>query len=407
MTEGKIRNLINHDNILLSIVIPTRNRLEYCRFSIQSILRIPFPSIQLVIEDNSDHNNLESWVKDNVSDMRLSYHYSNTPISMVENYERAMERTIGEYVCLLGDDDGLNPEIVDATRWMKANAFDALLPAAPVHYVWPDLKMRTGSQAPGELRIGSFTGDISFPDPQVEICKCAQSAGQCFHNLPKVYYGIVRRVCLEQVRNKAGKYFPGVSPDMAVAISVADVVDRMCRIDYPLFVPGSSARSNAGIGGIGKHIGRLRDQPHLPANSEQTWSKIVPAFYSVETIWAEAAVKALQAIGRTDILTDFNVPRLYADLVMWHPEYISLTVRSFFRALKSIKRSYLIGTLQFVGRWFYVWGLRAKSMGLRLACSTPSSTFQSVNGLQDIGQAVDALTMYLKASGRRFDEKLP
>ena len=303
---------MNTDIPLLSVVIPTRNRVDYVKSAIQSVLRISSPQLQLAVEDNGDSNELEVWLRDNISDRRLVYRYSNSPVTMCENYDRATSLASGEYICLIGDDDGVNPEIVEATRWAKEQDFDALVPSSLINYVWPDLQMTSrGTLEAGELSIRPFTGEITFPDPDAEMLKCVRDAGQNFHKLPKAYYGIVKKQCMDLVKERTGSYFPGISPDMSAAISIATVVKRICHVDYPLFVPGSSAKSNAGLSGLNKHIGLLRDQPHLPTNCERDWSEIVPVFYSVQTIWAEANVNALSAMGRLDILNKFNIPLLY------------------------------------------------------------------------------------------------
>jgi glycosyltransferase involved in cell wall biosynthesis len=395
---------MNGDAPLLSIVIPTRNRFDYVRSAIESVLRISSSQLQLAVKDNSDTNRLELWLRNNVSDQRLTYHYSNAQASMSENYDRAMSLASGEYVCLIGDDDGVNPEIIAATRWAKENTLDALVPTSLINYVWPDLHMTTyGAMEAGEVRIRPFTGAVTYPDGEVEMRKCAKDAGQNFHKLPKAYYGIVRKDCLDQVKAKTGTYFPGISPDMAAALAVANYAKRICHVDYPLFVPGSSAKSNAGLSGMKKHIGWLRDQPHLPATCEKDWSNIVPAFYSVQTIWAEATVNSLQATGRTDILKDFNVPRLFAFCSINYSGYMSTAGYSFYHALRATQRGILVGTLQFAYWFFYLWGSRAKSLVARLIGGSHDTDSYCAKGLQNIDEAVQAVSAHLAKTGLRFN----
>jgi len=390
---------MNEDSPLLSIVIPTRNRLDYVESAIKSVLHIPGPQLQLVVEDNSDSNELEVWLMENISDHRLVYHYSNTAATMCENYDRAMSLASGEYICLIGDDDGVNPEIVAATRWAKEHDFDALVPSSLINYVWPDLQMSSrGSMEAGELSIRPFTGEMTFPDPEAEMLKCVRDAGQNFHKLPKAYYGIVKKSCMDLVKEKTGSFFPGVSPDMSAALSIATVAIRICHVDYPLFVPGSSAKSNAGLSGLKKHLGWLRDQPHLPATCEQEWSDIVPLFYSVPTIWAEATVNALRAMGRLDILNKFNVPLLYATCSVFHFQYMRGTVNRYYNALQVLEQGSFTGTLQFIYWFCYWWGLRVKSLTLRLAGKINTINSFSKRGLLSIEEAVLSVTEYLVKS---------
>ena len=50
---------------LLSIVIPTKNRQKYALSIIQTILSIKDYALELVIQDNSDTNELENSIKKN------------------------------------------------------------------------------------------------------------------------------------------------------------------------------------------------------------------------------------------------------------------------------------------------------------------------------------------------------
>ena len=389
---------------LLSIVIPTRNRFNYVRFAIKSILRIPCHGIQLIIEDNSDTNECELWIKENIFDDRLIYHYSQKPISMRENYDRAIANVTGEYCCLIGDDDGVNPEIVNAVNWAKENHLDAIVPINSLHYVWPDLVLpAAGAISPGELRIGAFIGKISFPNVEEEILKCIQDAGQKFHDLPKVYYGIIKTDCMYKVKEKTGTFFPGISPDIAIAISCANFVNKMCLIDYPLFVPGSSLKSNAGLSGLGKHKGLLKDQSHLPDNCEETWSNIVPPFYSVETVWAESTVQAIIALGRMDILGQFNVPKLYSELVMWHFDFFPLIFNSFFGALKETGRNKVSGIFQFIKYFSFLGLLRFYSLLNRFNRTSKLTVKPHISCLNNIDEAVLSFVEYLKNEGIRFE----
>jgi hypothetical protein len=261
-----------------------------------------------------------------------------------------------------------------------------------------------GAMQAGELLIRPFTGAKTFPDGEVEMRKCAGSAGQSFHQLPKAYYGIVLRKCLDQVKSKTGSYFPGISPDMSAALAIANYAKRICYVDYPIFVPGSSAKSNAGLSGLKKHIGWLRDQPHLPASCEQEWSDITPVFYSVETIWAEAAVNSLKAIGRHDILKEFNVPWLYAYCFIFHSRYMGHWGPRFYRALRATQRGALLGSLQFIYCFFSLWGLRAKFLIARFSKRSGKKESHCVKGVQNIDDAVRAVSQYLEKTGKRFRE---
>jgi glycosyltransferase involved in cell wall biosynthesis len=388
---------------LLSIIVPTRNRTEYVKSAIKSVLRIQAREIELVVSDNSDSSELRHWVEESLVDSRLVYRRSSGPASMSENYERAVSLASGEYLCLIGDDDGVNPEVVDATRWAKESGLDALVPSSVTNYVWPDLHMKSkGALQAGELQIRQFKGALAYPDPDTELERCARDAGQNFHRLPKAYYGIVRRSCLDEVKRRAGKYFPGVSPDMAAAISIASCAAKVCFVDYPLFVPGSSANSNAGLSGLNRHLGWLREQPHLEPDCEETWSRIVPKFYSVQTIWGEATVNALRAMGRADMLKRFNVPYLYSLCIVYHPKYIFAARYNYRAALRDAGHDLFWGLLRLAYCLAYLLIRRSGSLARRgFPRPLPTPMFR-VHGVRNIEEAVVLTTEFLAREGWSF-----
>lgn len=403
------RNKTGSSSPILSIIIPTRNRAKYAKYSIQSVLRISSSQLEVVVQDNSDNDDLETFLSSNICDSRMRYNHTWERLDAIENFNKAAEMATGEYVTFLGDDDGVNPEIVASALWANKQDFDALVPTRPAHYNWPDISFRMyGKRFSGMVSIRPFTGKVTFPDAEEEMRKCVKTVGSKYlsSSLPKIYYGIVRRSCIEQVRKMTGTYFPGLSPDLAGAMAVVNFTERICQIDYPLFLPGSSGESGAGWGAMGRHIGRLEDFPHLPQYYVRNWSNLVPRFFSGSTIWGEDIVQALKATGREDILRDFNVPLLHAKCAVFHPENLPIIIQSFCRALKATKRSYTLGTLQFAYAYFHTWGLRARALRLNFFRLASCDGAHTVKGLKNIEEAVKFLTKYLNANGRRLDDYL-
>ncbi len=392
---------------LLSIIIPTRNRARYAISCIRSVLSIQSALLEIIVQDNSDNDDLERMVRTSIHDSRLRYNHTTERLNMNQNFDKAMGMARGEYVSYIGDDDSVNPEIVSAVSWTQQRGFDALLTTRPAHYYWPDVRHRCYRSAfAGSLLIKSFTGNISFPNIEIEMRRCARSAGQRFDNLPHVYYGIIKRECMEKVFERTATYFPGPSPDVAGAVATANYVKDICRIDYPLFIPGTGKGSGGGLGAQKKHIGSLENQAHLPLRYVHNWSDIVPAFFAGETIWGEDVVQALKAIGREDVLREFNVPLLHAACAVFHPDYLPITLRSLYRALKTTRRGYLVGTFQFILYYFFNWGLRLRALFSNIVTLSGRRHTYTIKELNNIEEAANSLTGYLNNTGRRFDENL-
>ena len=397
---------MTHADPILSIVIPTRNREHYAVASVRSILRIPSPRLELVVQDSSDSNALKKLIDSNISDSRLRYNYSKPPVNAVENFNKAVALATGEYVCFIGDDDGVNPEIMLAALWAKANDLDAVRPDMVATYFWPDIQAHAGLEGrAGKLFIQKFSGAITFPVADIEARKCVRNAALDYlgTDLPKIYHGLVRKKCLDEVKLLAGEHFKGLSPDIFGALAVSLFVTRMCAIDYPLTIGGTSILSGAGDSAAGKHKGRLEEAPQLRERSDYRWDELIPRFYSVQTIWAETAVVALRATNRRDLLKEFNLPLLYAQCMIFHFDFARVILSNMPRAFRSTGRNYLKGSAEFL---FYATTIPIKramnSLAYRIRARI-SRNVHEIGGLATIEDAADSLAAYLASNNHRFD----
>ena len=113
---------------LLSVVIPTRNRQKYAIDSILQIQRVTDERVQIVVQDNSDDSSLEDMILSKRVGDRVKYTYIKERISGVDNYAGGIAQSDGEYVCCIGDDDGVLRKIVDVVELAKRNNINAIKP---------------------------------------------------------------------------------------------------------------------------------------------------------------------------------------------------------------------------------------------------------------------------------------
>jgi glycosyltransferase involved in cell wall biosynthesis len=89
-----------------SILLPTRNRLEYLRLAVESVLRQDFQDWQIVISDNCSEQDIAGYVV-SLDDPRVLYGRTERPVAVTENWNRALALSDGDHVIMLGDDDAL------------------------------------------------------------------------------------------------------------------------------------------------------------------------------------------------------------------------------------------------------------------------------------------------------------
>ena len=301
---------------LISIIVPTKNRTEYALKTIEQILSIDDDSIQLVVQDNSDTNNLKDSITHFCNDSRLKYNYSSELLSFVDNFSLAVSLADGEYICVIGDDDGINPEIVKIARWASENNIDAIKPEVQAVYIWPEtgILLHNKKANDGYMRISKISKKIRVCNTKTELKKLLNNGCQKYltFDVVKLYHGLVKKSCMEEVKKQIGVYFAGLSPDIYSAVALSIVIPEVISIDYPLTISGICKKSGSADSATGKHTGELKDAPHFIGHTGYSWADEVPKFYSVETIWADSSLAAIKDMKQYDLLEEFKLEFLIA-----------------------------------------------------------------------------------------------
>lgn len=92
-----------------SIVIPTRNRLNLLKQCVFTVLDQDFQDWEIIISDNFSDEDINGWVK-SINDSRIKYFRTTEFCSVTKNWNNCIEKASGDYVLMLGDDDGLVPD---------------------------------------------------------------------------------------------------------------------------------------------------------------------------------------------------------------------------------------------------------------------------------------------------------
>ena len=319
---------------LLSIVIATRNRYEYCKIAITIILKLINDECELVLQDNSDNNELSVFVKA-LGDKRISYSYIPDPLSFVDNFSRAVGNCNGEYICLLGDDDTITADIIKLVHWMKANKIESVTPKSNVDYIWPNASIPEYNH--GYLETPEFTGNYYQVQVEQQL-KSLLSAGIINYQrfgLPRIYHGIVSKEALLKVEQITGHFFGGLTPDIYATISLSCVIKVHYLVDYPFTIAGACPASASVISKTGGHSGELSSAPHFNHRGSYSWDNAIPRYYSVETIWAETAMNALKEMQRMDLVKYFSKYLFMYEAIIINRKYIlALSIKKTFCSYK-------------------------------------------------------------------------
>ncbi|MBF6597922.1 MAG: glycosyltransferase family 2 protein [Fermentimonas sp.] len=303
---------------LLSIVVPTKNRYKYLKHLIELIDNFDTNKIELVIQDNTkDNKEILNFINEN-SYSFMKYSHCEENISVGENFDLGILNSSGKFVIGIGDDDGLSRNIINYVEWMDENNIDSFRPQVVV-YKWPSVKGYKFDFS-SQLQLKKPTKTIKYIFNFDKIRKTVLNKGATtLHNLPRVYYGIIRRRILDQVYETTNTFFPGPSPDMASSIALSFYVKKHVIFDVPIVIAGHSPKSAGGLGTAHNHISKINEVPWLPTSTEKYWERFIPKYWTGQTIYAETAIKALRALNKENEIKHFNYAYLYGSILSFDP----------------------------------------------------------------------------------------
>ncbi|WP_336127562.1 glycosyltransferase [Mesoflavibacter sp. CH_XMU1422-2] len=304
-------------NYLLSIIIPTKNRYSTLLPLLDFLVTIDSQEVEFVVHDNSDNNEKILKHLKEVNDKRISYYHTLEKLSQTGNSDQAVLKSTGEYVCFIGDDDGVMPYIIDVVKWMKNNTVDVIKSYKPM-YTWPGLQSNIlENNKSGVLKFKEGTFKIIDVNLPKVLNNALKKGGTNINELPCLYHGIAERSVLNKIYKKTGSFFPGPSPDMANAIALCFYTNNFKYLDFPVVISGKSSSSIGGRGVLHQHIARIEDVGHLPNKTKENWDKRIPRYWTGPTIWAQSVLDALRACNQENKIEDFNFKYLYAKLFVF------------------------------------------------------------------------------------------
>lgn len=93
-----------------SVLLPTRNGGIFLENCIRSILEQRYDDMELVISDNANTDNTPEVIQQFAGDSRVKILRQETPVSVTDNWNNALNASSGEYILMMGDDDYLLPD---------------------------------------------------------------------------------------------------------------------------------------------------------------------------------------------------------------------------------------------------------------------------------------------------------
>ncbi len=221
-----------------SVVIPTRERADTLRWSLRTALDQEFDSFEVVVCDNHSSPATRE-VVEAANSPKVRYVRAPRPLAMSANWELAVGEARGEYVTVLGDDDGLLPF---ALREADHLIHHHNPPALHWHrglYTWPTIATPKDANFL-HLPLTRFVKECDARERIAAVGRFAIGADR----LPMIYNAFVHRDVIAKHRKLVGRLFPNAYPDIYSGIGLAHVAGWFLSVGVPFNVAGLSGRSN-------------------------------------------------------------------------------------------------------------------------------------------------------------------
>ncbi len=224
--------------VKFSVVIPTRERADTLRFALQTCLDQTFDDYEVIVSDNCSSPATKAAV-DELASPKVRYVRTPEPVAMSRNWEFGVAHARGEYVLLIGDDDGLLPHALRELDGLARRYSAKAIRWGAAYYTWPTVAL------PGQgdylrLPLGCALRERDGADVIREV-----AAFRAFYtDLPMLYNAAVRRDVLDDLRRAAGSVFPHPIPDVYSGFAVAHAAGRFLSTSVPMTVSGQSGASN-------------------------------------------------------------------------------------------------------------------------------------------------------------------
>ncbi len=150
----------------LTICVPSRNRQYTFKETIRSLVMSPRLDVQFVFADNSDDPSImNDFMKDVIGDPRVTYLPTDDRIyPMNGNWERCVEAARGEFICVIGDDDYVDPDVASLIKDLCAREKDVdVVVWSRLSFNWPDnRRFPAALQFPWAQKSSRFRAEISL-----------------------------------------------------------------------------------------------------------------------------------------------------------------------------------------------------------------------------------------------------
>lgn len=228
-----------------SVLLPTRNRLDLLKYAVETVRRQDYDDWEIIVSDNFSEEDIAGYLQ-SLNDCRIKYFRTESFVPVTDNWNNALDKCTGDYVIMLGDDDGLMKGYFSKTKGMIEKfqqpdfihtgayqyAYPGVVPAYPDGYL---LKYA--------YDIYSYSPEAPFylaKEQALDLVRQSMDFRIVFGYNMQFY--LIRRDFIDSLKEK-GPFFQSPYPDYYASNAIFLKAERILICPEPLVTIGVSPKS--------------------------------------------------------------------------------------------------------------------------------------------------------------------
>ena len=225
-------------NIKLSIIIPTRNGGKYIGQAIKTITSQDYENLEIIISINHSTDETQ-FVVENIKDKRVKIIYPPTLLSMTKHYEYCLENTRGDWVTIIGDDDGVIYNFFENFEYILSREKDIdVIMTNKCYYFWE------GAEDKNKVLVYRNNNIKKVIKPKIELALAIMGI-KSHMELPELYTGnIIKKDLINRIKKSSKNYFyHELNPDVYSGVAISLMAKKIIYTGRGMFWIGTSTKS--------------------------------------------------------------------------------------------------------------------------------------------------------------------